>query len=95
MPSGAPSAMPASSTGNFVLQIGSFKSEAEANASWERFKAKHAALVGSYGPNIQSVDLGAKGTWYRLRMGAFPDKDTAANVCIKLRADGGSCLLGR
>lgn len=90
-----PVAAPPAADGAYVLQIGSFKSEAEANASWVLFKAKHSGLVGSYASNVQSVDLGAKGTWYRLRIGSFGDKSAAADACVKLRADGASCLLAR
>jgi cell division protein FtsN len=43
-------------------------------------------------PNIVSVDLGEKGTWYRVRVGSFADKAGAADFCAKLKAEGASCL---
>jgi len=77
-----------------VLQIGSYKSEAEARRSWIAFKSGHDAAAG-YQPDVTQVDLGAKGTWYRLRMGPFADKKTALETCAKLKADGASCLLAQ
>lgn len=77
-----------------LLQIGSYKSDAEARASWQAFRSEHNA-AGGYQPDVKQVDLGAKGTWYRLRMGPFPDKSSALEACRKLKADGASCLLAQ
>ena len=76
------------------MQIGSYKSEAEARLSWIAFKAEHDAAAG-YLPYVKSVDLGARGTWYRLLIGPFADRKSAMEVCAKLKADGASCLLAR
>ena len=77
--------------GNYVLQIGSYKSEAEANTAWKAYKRKHP-LVGGYAPDIQRADLGSKGVWYRLRVGSFANRDAAGKLCSKLKADGGGCF---
>ncbi len=82
-------------TGAYVLQIGAYKSQDEADASWKAFAAKHAALLTGFSPNVKQVDLGDKGTWYRLRIGAFGDKDAANALCEKLKADGGNCFLAK
>jgi cell division septation protein DedD len=88
-----PTAAPAS--GGYVLQIGAFKSQAEANAAWRAYSGRHAALLKGYGPNVQQVDLGEKGTWYRLRIAGFADRDVASALCDRLKADSGACFLGR
>jgi cell division protein FtsN len=100
---GAPAAQPeapktaaaAAAHGAYILQIGAYKSEADAGQAWKTYKARHAALLAGYGPNIQRADLGAKGVWYRLRIAGFASKDAAIAVCGRLKADGGSCFLGR
>jgi cell division septation protein DedD len=89
---GTPAASAAS--GDFVLQIGSYKSQDEAEASWSAYKAHHP-LAGSRSDSIARVDLGAKGIWYRLRIDGFESKDAAAAFCLKLRAAGGACLLAK
>ena len=87
----APAKAAAASGGAYVLQIGAYKSEAEANTAWKTYQRKHP-LVGGYAPDIQKVDLGAKGTWYRLRVGGFADRAAAGAMCDKLKADGGGCF---
>jgi cell division protein FtsN len=87
---------PPSATGSaYVLQIGAYKSQADAEGAWKTYKAKHAALLSGYSDNIQQVQLGEKGTWYRLRIGGLSDREVATALCDRLKADGGACILGR
>lgn len=81
--------------GAYVLQIGAYKSQEEADAAWNAYKAKHATLVAGYAPNVMRADLGDKGVWYRLRIGGFSNKDVASALCDQLKADGGGCFLGK
>lgn len=79
-------------TGAFALQIGAYKSQAEADAAWNIYRSKHAATLSGYAKDVKQVDLGAKGTWYRLRVQGFASKDAAAQLCSKLTAEGGACF---
>ena len=90
----APVATKPAASGGYVLQIGAYKSQADADAAWKAYKAKHAALLGGYSDDVQQADLGGKGTWYRLRIGGFADKNMATSLCDRLKADGGACILG-
>ena len=90
-----PTAVPTMASGAFVLQIGAFPSQADADAAWKTYKAKHAALLADANDDVQQVDLGGKGIWYRLRVTGFPSKDVASAMCDRLKADGGSCFLGK
>ena len=94
MAAAPPAATPAAS-GGYVLQIGAYKSQADADAAWKVYKAKHAALLSAYSDDIQHADLGEKGIWYRLRISGFTDKDMATSLCDRLKADGGACIPGR
>ncbi len=94
-PKAAAAPVKAATGGAYVLQIGAYKSQADADAAWKAYKAKHAALLSGYGPDVQQADLGDKGTWYRLRIAGFSDKDAASAVCDRLKSDGGSCFLGK
>ena len=84
---------PGSATGGYVLQIGAYKSQGDAEAAWRAYKGRHAALLTGYSENIQQVDLGEKGTWYRLRVGGLGDREVALALCDRLKADGGACIL--
>jgi hypothetical protein len=85
---------PAAAAGSVALQIGAYKSEEEANASWTTFSHKHP-MATAYQMEVRKVDLGAKGVWYRLRLGSFVDKTEAVAFCDKLKADGGTCFLAK
>jgi hypothetical protein len=81
----------AAAAGGAVLQIGAYKSEADAGAAWITYKAKHATLLAAMTPDVKQVDLGAMGIWYRLRI-IVSDKSSAAELCEKLRSEGGACI---
>lgn len=88
---------PAKSTavaGGYVLQIGAYKSQSDADVAWKSYRAKHS-IVGGYSEDVQKADLGDKGTWYRLRIGSFSDKASATALCDKLKADSGNCFLAK
>ncbi|MBS0273088.1 MAG: SPOR domain-containing protein [Proteobacteria bacterium] len=95
-PATTPKPAEAASTagGAYVLQIGAYKSQADADTAWKSFKAKHPMAAG-YSEDVRKADLGDKGTWYRLRMGSFTDKAAAASFCEKLKSDGGNCLVAK
>jgi hypothetical protein len=77
--------------GSSILQIGAYKSEADAGAAWITYKAKHATLLAAMTPDVKQVDLGAKGIWYRLRI-IVSDKSSASSLCEKLKSEGGACI---
>ena len=76
-----------------MLQIGAYETPEIANGAWTAFKSRHAAVVGSLADDVQKADLGAKGTWYRLRVGPFADKAAANAACEQLRSEGGTCFV--
>lgn len=80
-------------SGNAVLQIGAYESPEIANGAWNTFRTRFAGVAGGLSQDVQKADLGAKGTWYRLRVGPFADKAAAASACEKLRAQGGTCFV--
>lgn len=82
-------------TTGYLLQIGSYKSQQEADDAWAADKQRYGSLLSGLSPDVKKVELGAKGTWYRLRIASFSDKDSAGVLCEKLKAAGGNCLLAR
>jgi DedD protein len=57
--------------GNFTVQVGASRDRGDA----ARLEAR-ARGVGLK-PYVMEANLGAKGTWYRIRVGAFRDKEAA------------------
>ncbi len=88
-----PAAVKPVAGGSYLLQIGAYKSEAEAMAAWKTYEGKHAALLSGFSPDVQKADLAEKGVWYRLRIASFSDKDAAMALCDRLKAQNGACFL--
>jgi cell division septation protein DedD len=70
------------------VQVASKKNQTEALASFADMQQKYPSLLGSYRPIVQKADLGAKGVWYRLRIGPIPDKTSASKLCTQLKSQG-------
>jgi cell division protein FtsN len=86
---------PAVAAGSYLLQIGAYKSDAEAMSAWKTYQAKHVALLKDFKADVQRADLGDKGVWYRLRVSSFADKNTASALCDRLKSENGICFLAR
>jgi hypothetical protein len=83
----------AARAGKAVLQIGSFPTPALANAAWTRFQRAHSGAASGLSPDVMPVQIPGKGTWYRLRVGPFPDRAAANTKCVQLKAQGATCLV--
>jgi cell division protein FtsN len=85
-------AAPAEADG-LMLQIGAYPSMELAEGAYANFKTQLGAIAGSVVEDVQKADLGAKGIWYRLRVGPYADKAAAVTTCQKLKAQGGTCFV--
>ncbi len=86
-------AMAGVTTGTHLVQVGAFRSNDEAMTFYNRLVSKHGTFVSSKSPDVQRADLGAKGIYYRLRIGPFASKDAAASYCTSLKERGQDCLI--
>jgi hypothetical protein len=91
----AEAAPAAAAAGGYTVQVTSQRSEAEAQAEFRTLRAKYPGQLGGRAPIIRRADLGAKGVYYRALVGPFASADQAAELCSKLKAAGGSCLVQR
>ena len=73
--------------GNWQIQLMASKNKAAVEKAWTDLSNRYA-LLKSYSHEIQSSDLGAQGIFYRLRAGAFADKNAAAAACAALKKQG-------
>jgi len=81
----------ASRTGRRV-QVGSFRSAAEATTAWDQIASAHRALIGQRQPYIVEADLGARGVFYRLQIGPLGSSDEAKTLCRALKLRGQDCI---
>ena len=84
----------APSSGNYLVQVSSQRSESEAQSAYRSLQGRYAMLA-SRSAVIRRVDLGEKGTFYRAMVGPFASSDEAAQFCTQLRSSGGQCLIQR
>ncbi|MEK9671240.1 MAG: SPOR domain-containing protein [Rhodospirillaceae bacterium] len=75
------------------VQLAASRAAAAASAEGERLKKKFEDVLGKYRVAVVRADLGAKGVFYRIRLGPAADKDQARAVCAKLSARGQGCLV--
>lgn len=81
--------------GGYVVQVSSQRSADQAQASFADMQRRYRSVLGGFEPNIQRADLGAKGTYYRVRIGPMASRDAALRLCEQLKSAGGSCFVTR
>ena len=50
-------------------------------------------IIGSRPPIIREVEIGGRGTFYRVRIPAS-SQDEAADLCARLKSAGADCFVG-
>jgi hypothetical protein len=90
---GVSAAAPAEPVRAIVLQIGSFRTEDEAQAALAQFRRAQAQTLQSASTGVQRADLGTMGIWYRAYVGPLADRSSAAILCDQLKAAGAGCIL--
>ncbi len=79
------SSSPAAS--GYVVQLASFRSEAEAQTEYGRLKAKYPSIIGALPPRINRATVSGS-TRYRLGLGPMASRDSASKLCSSLVAAG-------
>ena len=84
----ADSAVKSVAGGKWTVQLVASGNRAAVEKTWTDLSGKYSGVLGGLSHEIQSADLGAKGTIYRLRAGSFASKEDAQKVCSGLKAKG-------
>lgn len=79
--------------GGFKIQLGAFRTTAEAEAAWSKIKARFPNELGRLNQLMERADLGDKGIFYRLQAGPFSERAAAASVCDSLKAQSQACVI--
>ncbi len=87
-------AEPAPRMTGWMVQIASAASEDAAWSTWKKMQAKHRALAGKT-PVVVRADLGAKGTFYRVRLTGYSKQGEAKSACSTLKSKGISCFISK
>lgn len=92
-PAAVKPAAPAPSSGGYVVQVSSQRTEAAALTAYKNLQRKFPSVLGDRAPDVAKADLGAKGVYYRARVGPMATRDEAVSFCEQLRAAGGDCIV--
>ncbi len=82
------------SGGEWLIQLGAVRSAADADKEWNRIQRTNADLLGTLKLDVLKVDLGTKGTFWRLRGGPLSEA-SARQVCTDLKTRNQGCILVR
>lgn len=88
----ATAAVPAGGTAGAYVQLSSQRSEEAARESAQAIATRYGVLFGGANLEIQRVDLGERGIYYRVLVPAS-DRSGASNICTNVKAAGGDCLI--
>jgi hypothetical protein len=93
-PMATPTITPAAgaSAGGALIQLGSFPTEAGANAAWTQL-SKRFGYIASLGKSVQKAEVNGR-TVYRLRVNAGSNAQ-AGDLCGKLKVAGENCFVAR
>ena len=79
-------------SGSWQIQLISSPNKAAMEKAWIDMTKKYSALK-DLSHEVESADLGSKGTFYRLKAGAFKTRGEADKLCNSIKSAGGSCLV--
>ncbi|UTW50417.1 SPOR domain-containing protein [bacterium SCSIO 12827] len=92
-PPSTPAATETAAVSGWQVQLAASRAATAAKTEGERMKQKHSDVLGKMTVNIVRADLGAKGVFYRIRLGPARNKDEARAVCAQLAKRGEGCLV--
>jgi SPOR domain len=81
--------------GRAYVQVSSLRSETDAQASFKTLQGKYPDVLGGKRVVIRRAELGGKGVHYRAMVGPFASTEQAAELCSRLKAAGGQCVVQR
>ena len=89
----APAKVTAKGGGTYVVQLLALQDRAAAEKAWNKIAKKHSGILAAHALDIEEADLGAKGTWYRVRAAGFSSKSAAASACASLKSAKQDCIV--
>ncbi|MEE9318082.1 MAG: SPOR domain-containing protein [Rhodospirillales bacterium] len=68
-----------------AVHLASYRTRKSANQGWAKIKRANKKLLGGLEHEISRVNLGKKGTYYRVKAGPFKSAKAAKQICRKLK----------
>lgn len=83
--------VPAKSLGGWAVQLGAYSSHGRREIAWGKLSAK-ASFLSAYTPTGSGRKLG-KAMLFRLSVSGLATRKEAVNLCVRIKAAGGSCFV--
>ncbi len=83
------------SSGSHVVQILSSPKQSDADDSRSRFERQFTDTLIDLAVETKRADLGAKGIYYRVRIGPFTSARDAASYCTTIKSRGQDCFVAK
>lgn len=98
-PAPAPAAAPVAAPkvpagGDWLIQLGALRSAPDAEKEWGRIQHANHDLLGALKSDVVRVELGEKGTFWRLRAGPLSEQ-AARQLCTELKIRNQGCIIAR
>jgi cell division septation protein DedD len=91
----APTAAPkALASGDWLIQLGALRTAPDADKEWGRIQRANHDLLATLKPDVVRVELGEKGTFWRLRAGPLSEQ-AAKQLCNELKSRNQGCIIAR
>ena len=68
-----------------AVHLASYRTTKQGERGWLQIRRTHSALIGKLSHVLKRVNLGKKGTYYRLKVGPVSSKSIAKSLCRKLK----------
>ncbi len=91
----APAGVSEAGRRSFAIQLASVKTKDGAEIEWKRLQKQFPDLLARRDLVIQTVDLEARGTFFRVLTGAFEDRTDAQDLCAEFKSRERNCLAVR
>lgn len=79
-------------SGPYVAQLAALRSQAAVQQAWRRLEQRAPDLFADARLDVVRADLGARGVYFRVRAGYFPDRANASQFCERIRQLGQDCI---
>lgn len=79
----------------YAVQLGSFRSETEAEAAWQAAMRRLGTALQDRDHLVQRADIPGKGVYYRLRVGPMSARTAASALCSTLKSQGQDCYVSK
>lgn len=85
---------PRTGTSEYVVQVASVRSQADAEAVWRKLESRFSNVLNSgLYADIKRVDLAEKGIYFRTRVAGLADREAAKSLCDTFKASNQACYV--